>query len=60
MPVNKTVKFSKVITATMRFEITLPDDLPRENGERYAIERFRKLCEKLNAIRGVKVDYTLQ
>ena len=60
MPAKNTVKFSKVVTANMRFEITLPDDLPRENGERYAIERFRKLCEKLNAIRGVKVDYTLQ
>ena len=59
MPVKNTAKLSKVVTASMRFEITLPDDLPKENGERYAVERFKKLCEKLNAIKGVKVEYTL-
>ena len=53
------VKLSKVISATMRFEITLPHDLPKESGDRYALERFRKLCEKLNAIRGVAVEYTV-
>lgn len=59
MPENKTVKRSKVVTATMRFEIELPGDLPKENGERYAVARFKKFCEKLNALRGVKVEYTL-
>ncbi len=53
------VKRSKVILAAMRFEIVLPDDLPRENGDRYALERFKKLCDKLNSIKGVAVEYTL-
>lgn len=52
-------KRSKVVQARMRFEIDIPDDLPKENGEQYAVERFKKLCEKLNSIRGVGVDFTL-
>ena len=56
---GNTVKRSKVISAAMRFEITLPDDLPKESGDKYALERFKKLCEKLNAIKGVSVEYSV-
>lgn len=52
-------KRSKVVQAKMRFEIDIPNDVPKENGERYALERFKKLCEKLDAIRGVKVEFTM-
>lgn len=52
-------KRHKVVEAEMRFEITIPDDLPKENSSRYAVERFKKLCEKLNNIKGVSVEYTL-
>lgn len=53
------VQRSRVVNADMRFEISIPKDIPKENAERYAVERFKKLCEKLNAIKGVKVDYNM-
>lgn len=52
-------KRSKVVQAKMRFEIDIPSDVPKENGEMYALERFKKLCEKLDAIRGVRVEFTM-
>lgn len=49
-----------VVEAEMRFEITVPDDIPKQNIPRYAVERFKKLCEKLNSIKDVTVEYTLR
>lgn len=49
----------RIVSAVMRFDIELPESLPRESDQEYAEQKFRKICDKLNAIKGVSVEYTL-
>ncbi len=49
----------RIVTATVQFDFALPPDMPKENGEEYAKEKLKNLCDKINHIRGVKVSYTL-
>lgn len=49
----------KILEAAMRFDFAIPVDMPKENGEAYAKERLQKLCDKLNQIKGVNVEYVL-
>ena len=50
----------RVVTATIRFDVALPSDLPKESYDEYAVERVKKICGKLNALKGLGVEYTLQ
>ena len=49
----------KIVQASMRFDFVIPADMPKESADAYAQERFKKLCDKLNNIKGVSVEYTL-
>ncbi len=60
MAAEKEGKRHRVVEAAMRFEIAIPDDLPKENSKLYAEARFKKLCEKINGIKGVSVEYTIR
>lgn len=45
-----------IVQAKIRFDFALPKDVPKENGEAYAKERFNHLIEKLAGLRGVKIS----
>lgn len=45
------------LTEKIRFEFTIPADVPKDKIEVYANERLKKICEKLNRINGLSVTH---
>ena len=43
------------LTEELRFEFTIPPDVPKDKIDVYANERLKKICEKLNRINGLTV-----
>jgi len=53
-------KRHKILNVSARFDFEIPQDMPKENASIYAEERLKKLCEKINKIKGVHMEYVQQ
>jgi hypothetical protein len=57
-PKKAAVKRRKIITAEVRFDFLLPDDVPSDTAEFYAYMKLKKVCEHLSKKGGGNLTVT--